>query len=110
MKFLRVFFLLLLIALVWSGKREEAIVSRLQTEHETLVARAAAIGLPENESDDAKAFARTSGRRTTSKPAPEQLTNELVAAFLRLKALESQTDPDSRLKVGLPAKTLMLAR
>ena len=99
MKFLRVIFLLLLIALVWSGKREGAIVSRLQTEHETLVARATAIGLPEKESDDAKAVARTSGRRSTSKPAPEQLKDELVAAFLRLKALESQTDPDSRLKV-----------
>jgi hypothetical protein len=99
MKFLRVIFLLLLIALVWRGTRERAIVSCLQAEHETLIARCVAIGLPEKESEDAKAAARTSGRRSTAKPEAKQLKDELVAAFLRLKALEAQTDLDSRLKV-----------
>ena len=99
MKFLRVIFLLLLIALVWRGTQERAMVSRLQAEHETLIARCVAIGPPEKESEDAKAAARTSGRRSTAKPEAKQLKDELVAAFLRLKALETQTDPDSRLKV-----------
>ena len=99
MKFLRVIFLLLLIALVWRGAQERAIVSCLQAEHETLIARCVAIGLPEKESEDAKAAARTSGRRSTAKPEAKQLKDELVAAFLRLKALEAKTDLDSRLKV-----------
>ncbi len=99
MKFLRVIFLLILVALFWSGVREKTAVARLQTQHETLVARATAIGLPEKESDDARATARLSGRGPSQKSSPEHLKDELVAAYHRLKNIEESQDPETRMKV-----------
>lgn len=99
MKFLRVIFLLILVALFWSGARKKSAVARLQTAHETLVARASSIGLPEKESDDAKATARLSGRGPSQKSSPEHLKDELVAAYHRLKNIEESSDPETRMKV-----------
>lgn len=99
MKFLRVIFLLILVALIWSGARKKSAVARLRAEQETLVARATAIGLPEKESDDARASTRLSSRGPSQKSAPEHLKDELVAAYHRLKNIDESQDPETRMKV-----------
>ncbi|OYV07487.1 MAG: hypothetical protein CFE26_00700 [Verrucomicrobiales bacterium VVV1] len=99
MKFLRVIFLLILVALIWSGARKKSAVAQLRTAHETLVARATAIGLPEKESDDARASTRLSSRGPSQKWSPEHLKDELVAAYLRLKSIDDSKDPETRMKV-----------
>ena len=99
MKFLRIIFLLILVALFWSGARKKSAVAQLQTAHETLVARASAIGLPEKEGDDAGASTRLSGRGPSRKSPPEHLKDELVAAYHRLRNIEQSKDPESRMKV-----------
>jgi hypothetical protein len=100
MKVLRVIFLLILVALIWSGARKQSAVVHLQTEHETLVARATAIGLPERESDGPREPGRVAKRSTLAGKIPAaDLKNELVSAYQRLKSLEVETDPETRLKV-----------
>ncbi len=100
MKPFRLISLLLLIALVWWGAREKIAVNRLQIEHETLVKRAVAISLPEREFDDASELSRITKRAALAGKIPAaDLKNELVSAYLRLKGLNAETDPESRMKV-----------
>jgi hypothetical protein len=100
MKPLRLISLLLLVSLLWWGAREKIAVDRLRIEHGTLIKRAVAIGLPERESDEVSEFSRITKRATLAGKIPAaDLKNELVSAFRRLKSLETETDPETRLKV-----------
>lgn len=99
MRTIRLLVLLLGVAFLWNGVRKGSAVSRLKTEHEVLVSRAMAIGLPKNESDEERSRSRASSRPSASKIPAERLKDELVAAYHRLKSLDDSEDPETRLKV-----------
>jgi hypothetical protein len=99
MRTIRLLVLLLGVAFFWSGVRKGSAVSRLKTEHEVLVSRARSIGVPENENYEERSSSRAPSRPSASKIPAERLKDDLVAAFLRLKALEDSADPGTRLKV-----------
>ncbi len=100
MKPFRLISLLLIIALLGWGAREKTTADRLQIEHESLVKRATAMGLPERDSDDPHELSRITKRAILAGKIPAaDLKNELAAAYLRLRSLESKTDPETRLKV-----------
>ncbi len=100
MKAFRLILILLIAAAVWGGLRGQLLVTRLQSDHDALVARARAVGLPEQAADDAREARRSAKRADAAGDIPaDRLKDEVVAAYRRMKALDSETDPGVRLAV-----------